>query len=258
VALDADEMVRTSTRRALPVAHDPTQGAAAPGRGPAAGDAAQQQQGSRLGLGGSGDSQGRTERRVRRRVAAQAVAAAAMTGEGVAAVAAAEAADPGAGDVVLVVEDASESVTVSMGTTGSAASAASAISVQEQEVVPQFVCPITSEVMQDPVIASDGQVPATLQIKQTSRRVKGVARGWEVSTGRNEGEWVGGSHCDDAAAPATQVYEREAIERWLQVRGTSPLTGVRLESRRLYACHPLRQLIHESQRLNTQRAPPGT
>jgi hypothetical protein len=61
---------------------------------------------------------------------------------------------------------------------------------------PQFLCPITGEVMVDPVTTCDGH-----------------------------------------------AFEREAIERWLLVHDTSPMTGAKLEHKAVAPAIALRQLI---------------
>ena len=68
----------------------------------------------------------------------------------------------------------------------------------EEEVPPSFVCPITQEVMRDPVSTADGH-----------------------------------------------TYERDAIERWLRTRRTSPMTGATLSSRALIPNLALRKLCRE-------------
>jgi hypothetical protein len=47
------------------------------------------------------------------------------------------------------------------------------------------------------------------------------------------------------ARRAVQVYERAAIEDWLKDKETAPITGARLESKKLISCIPLRQLIQQ-------------
>ena len=41
------------------------------------------------------------------------------------------------------------------------------------------------------------------------------------------------------------IYERSAIEQWLETHNTSPATGLELDSKQLIPCHRLRSLIRE-------------
>jgi len=41
------------------------------------------------------------------------------------------------------------------------------------------------------------------------------------------------------------IYERSAIEQWLETHNTSPATGAALESKQLIPCHSLRSLIQD-------------
>ena len=61
-----------------------------------------------------------------------------------------------------------------------------------------FLCPITQDIMQDPVVATDGH-----------------------------------------------TYERDAIERWLRKKQTSPVTNLPLESAALLPNHAMKSLILE-------------
>ena len=98
-----------------------------------------------------------------------------------------------AATVALAKADALERATADGGEGGGSGAAGP---LSEAKVPDDYMCPITAEIMTDPVSTLDGF-----------------------------------------------TYEREAISEWLCTRDTSPLTGVRLESKKMIPNIILRRII---------------
>ena len=139
-----------------------------------------------------------------------------------------------------------------------------------------FVCPITHEVMKDPVVATDGHTYERKAMKEWLTRhdtspMTGVTLPSEVvvpnhnlrsqirrskensstddsDTAPEEYECPITSNVMDDPVVASDgyTYESKAIEGWLNGNNTSPVTGVTLSSDALVPNHNLRSQIRES------------
>ena len=108
------------------------------------------------------------------------------------------------------------------------------------------MCPITAEIMRDPVSTADGASAAPPPLSL-------------LPVGHNHAYPRLQPHVSRAATACTpglqpymyricipgHTFERVAIERWLRTHGTSPMTGAALPHKHLVPAISLRQLIVE-------------
>ena len=104
-----------------------------------------------------------------------------------------------------------------------AAEAAGAAPPAEAEVPDEFVCPITSEIMTDPV--------STVRCHHTAAPTCRTLTSQPTCAAQVDGF----------------TYERSAIATWLENHDTDPETGVTLESKMLIPNRRLKKLIREFQ-----------
>ena len=91
-----------------------------------------------------------------------------------------------------------------------------------------FICPLSLELMRDPVVTEVRTWPRDL-------RTRGLLPLFHL--------WL-------PTSQDGQSYDREGIERWLDQHDTSPITGERLESRRLIPNIRLRSAVQEWLQIN--------